>query len=185
MSLLFAEADPFTTKIGNSKHELVDSLLAVDQLSGSIYYQQNYLTVDANWQDGDQYFGDYYDWGWMVRFASIGYLSFDLPLIPDGYHLQSAHFMMYIGAMKGNSTSGVYPIFNYGGSSVYPEWILEHIDYGEAFNSNDVIPSTVYSTYTLFDHESLVPPSWVCYDVTDCLLLDFAQNRSLTQYRFY
>jgi hypothetical protein len=121
----------------------------------------------------------------MTRFASIGYLSFELPQIPDGYHLQSAHLMMYIGAMKGNSTSGVYPIFDYGNTSIYPEGILEHIDYGEAFNSIDVIPSTVYSTYTFFDLESLSPPCWVSFDVTDCLMLDFDDNRSLTQYRIY
>ncbi|HPI26742.1 MAG TPA: FlgD immunoglobulin-like domain containing protein, partial [Candidatus Cloacimonadota bacterium] len=180
-----AGADPFTAKLGNSKHEIVDSLLAVDELSGSIYYQQNYITVDANWQEGETYIGDYYSWAWMTRFASIGYLSFELPQIPDGYHLQSAHLMMYIGAMKGNSTSGVYPIFDYGNTSIYPEGILEHIDYGEAFNSIDVIPSTVYSTYTFFDLESLSPPCWVSYDVTDCLLLDSAENRSLTQYRIY
>ncbi len=185
VSMLFAGADPFTAKLGNPKHEIVDSLLAVDELSGSIYYQQNYLTVDANWQEGLTYIGDYYDWGWMVRFASIGYLSFELPQIPDEYQLQSAYLMMYIGAMKGNSTSGVYPMFYYGNTSVYPEGILEHIDYGEAFNSIDVIPSTVYSTYTFFDHESLSPPCWVSYDVTDCLLLDYSENRSLTQYRIY
>ena len=185
VSMLFAGADPFTSKLGNSKHEIVDSLLAVDELSGSIYYQQNYLTVDANWQEGETWIGDYYNWGWMVRFASIGYLSFELPQIPDEYQLQSAYLMMYIGAMKGNSTSGVYPIFDYGNTSIYPEGILEHIDYGEAFNSIDVIPSTVYSTYTFFDHESLSPPCWVSYDVTDCLLLDFDDNRSLTQYRIY
>lgn len=185
VSMLFAGVDPFTTKNGNSKHEIVDSILAVDELSGSIYYQQNYLTVDSNWQEGETYIGDYYDWGWMTRFASIGYLSFELPQIPDGYHLQSAHLMMYIGAMKGNSTSGVYPIFDYGNTSIYPEGILEHIDYGDTFNSIDVIPSTVYSTYTFFDLESLSPPCWVSYDVTDCLLLDSAENRSLTQYRIY
>jgi len=183
--MLFAGADPFTTKIGNSKHEIVDSLLAVDELSGSIYYQQNYLTVDANWQESQTYIGDYYDWGWIVRFASIGYLSFELPSIPEGYKMQSAHLMMYIGAMRGNSVWDLYPIFDYGNTSVYPEGVLEHIDYGDTFNSNDVIPSSVYGTNTFFNHETLMPPSWASHDVTDCLLMDFAANRSLTQYRIY
>ncbi len=185
VSMLFAGADPFTSKLGNSKHEIVDSLLAVDELSGSVYYQQNYLTVDANWQESQTYIGDYYSWAWMVRFASIGYLSFELPQIPDGYHLQSAHLMIYIGEMRGNSEWDVYPIFNHGNTSVFPEGIMEHIDYGDTFNSIDVIPSSVYGTYTFFNHETLLPPCWVSFDVTDCLLLDFADNRSLTQYRFY
>ena len=185
VSMLFAGADPFTSKLGNSKHEIVDSLLAVDELSGSVYYQQNYLTVDANWQESQTYIGDYYSWAWMVRFASIGYLSFELPQIPDGYHLQSAHLMIYIGDMRGNSEWDVYPIFNHGNTSVFPEGIMEHIDYGDTFNSIDVIPSSVYGTYTFFNHETLLPPCWVSFDVTDCLLLDFADNRSLTQYRFY
>ena len=183
--LLFAGADPFTTKTDSAKHEIVDSLWAVDRLSGSIYYQNNYITVDANWQEGETYIGDYYSWCWMVRFASIGYLSFELPSIPEGYKIQSANLMMYFGAMKGNSASGVYPIFNYGDAVVYPEGILEHIDYGSVFNSNDVIPNSVYASFTLFTHETLVVPSWVTYDVTECLLMDYAANRSLTQYRIY
>ena len=71
VSMLFAGADPFTAKLGNPKHEIVDSLYAVDQLSGSIYYQQNYFTVDANWQEGHTYIGDYYDWGWMVNIQCL------------------------------------------------------------------------------------------------------------------
>ena len=183
--ILYGESLPFSDTMGVSKNEIVDSLLAVDELSGSIYYQNNYITVDTNWQEGETWIGDYYSWAWMVHFASIGYLSFELPMIPDGYHLQSAHLMMYIGAMRGNSTSGVYPIFNSGDNSVYPEGILEHIDYGDSFNSNDVVPSNVYSTHTFFTNETLTTPCWVSHDVTDCLLMDFAENRSLTQYRIY
>jgi len=175
----------FPEVAGDTKNVIVDSLFAVDELSGSIYYRRNYTTVDVCWQEGETYIGDYYSWAWMYHFASIGYLSFELPMIPDGYHLQSAHLMMYIGAMVGNSTSSVYPIFNSGGYSVYPEGILEHIDYGDTFNSNDVIPSNVYGTHTFFTHETLSTPSWVSYDVTECLAMDFAENRSLTQYRIY
>lgn len=185
ISLLFAGVDPFSGKIGQTKHEIVDSLLAVDQLSGSIYYLQNYLTVDANWQEGETWIGDYYSWGWMVRFASIGYLSFELPTIPGGYELKSASLMMYIGAVKGNSVLDVYPTFDNGNTTVYPEGILEHIDYGNTFNSNDVIPSSIYATYTFFDHETLMPPCWVSYDVTQCLVMDISADRLLTQYRIY
>ncbi|MDD3535086.1 MAG: hypothetical protein PHC50_02945, partial [Candidatus Cloacimonetes bacterium] len=113
-SLLFAVADSFTAKNGSTKHEIVDSLLAVDRLTGSIYYQNNYTTVDANWQESETYIGDVYNWGWMVYFASIGYLSFELPSIPEGYKIKSANIMIYIGDMRGNSGSGIYPVFNYG-----------------------------------------------------------------------
>jgi len=183
--IIYGESLQFSEVMGDSKNEIVDSLLAVDELSGSIYYQQNYITVDANWQEGETYIGDYYSWAWMVHFASIGYLSFELPSIPEGYKMQSAHLMMYIGAMRGNSTSGVYPVFDYGNTSAFPEGVLEHIDYGDTFNSIDVIPSSIYGTYTFFNHETLMPPSWVSHDVTDCLLMDFSANRSLTQYRIY
>lgn len=185
IGFLYGGAELLPGKKASAKHEIVDSLLAVDELSGSIYYQNNYITVDSNWQEGETWIGDYYSWAWMVHFASIGYLSFELPMIPDSYHLQSAHLMMYIGAMEGNSTSSVYPIFNSVDNSVYPEGILEHIDYGDSFNSNDVIPSNVYGTHTFFTHETLSTPSWVSHDVIDCLLMDFAENRSLTQYRIY
>lgn len=183
MGLLFAEANPFTSKI-DSKHEIVDSLLAVDELSGSIYYQQNYLTVDANWQEGQTYIGDYYDWGWMVRFASIGYLSFEVPIISVGYELQSASLRIYIQTWSGNN-NGSYPIFDYGNTTVFPQGILEHVDYGDTFNSIDVFPSSVYSVYTFFDHETLVPPCWVSFDVTDCLRMSIDENMSLTQFRLY
>ena len=170
---------------GGTRNVIVDSLLAVDELSGSIFYRRNYTTVDVCWQEGETYIGDYYSWAWMYHFASIGYLSFELPMIPDCYHLQSAYLMMYIGVMRGNSDLGVYPVFNYGSTSVFPQGILEHIDYGDTFNSIDVIPATIYSCYTYFDHETLFPPIWVSYDVTDCLLFDMAENRSFTQYRVY
>jgi hypothetical protein len=184
-SVLFAVSNPMVAKNSDTKQEIRDSLLAVYTHSGSIYYQQNYLTVDANWQEGQTWIGDYYDWGWMVRFASIGYLSFEVPIIPEDYELRSAMLMMRIGAMKGNSTSGAYPIFDYGDTSVFPEGVLEHIDYGDTFNSIDVIPSSIYGTYTFFNHETLMPPCWVSHDVTACLLMDLAAYKSLSQYRIY
>jgi len=183
-SLLLAVNGPMSYTFGDAKHEIRDSLLAVDNLSGSIYYQQNYTTVDANWMAGETYLGDYYDMGWMVHFASIGYLSFEIPDIPEGYKLQTAQLMMYTGAMRGNSESGVYPMFNIG-SIIRPEGVLEHIDYGNTFSSNDVIPSTVYGIYTFFTYETLQLPCWVSYDVSECLLMDIASNRNLSQYRVY
>jgi len=185
-SLLFAGADPFTAKNGSTKHEIVDSLLAVNNLSGAIYYRQNYIEITVDHVSGEAYIGDFYSWISMTtHFASIVYLSFELPSIPEGYKIKSANLMMYLGGMKGNSTSGVYPIFNYGDAVVNPEGILEHIDYGSVFNSNDVIPDSVYASYTFFTYETLMPPTWVTYDVTECLLMDYAANRSLTQYRIY
>ncbi len=182
--ILHGETLQFSEIMGDSKNEIVDSLLAVDELSGSIYYQQNYLTVDANWQEGNTYIGDYYSWAWMVHFASIGYLSFVLPIIPDSYLIQSASLWVYIQSWSGNG-NGCYPIFDYGETMVCPEGILEHIDYGDTFNSNDVIPSSVYGTFTFFSNETLTPPCWVSLDVTDCLAMDFTSNRSLSQYRLY
>jgi hypothetical protein len=185
VSLLFAEADPFDTKISNSKHEIVDSLIAVDQLSGSIFYQQNYATVDASWMEGATYIGDYYDMGWMVHFASISYLSFGVPIIPEGYQLKTAVLVIYVYSTTGDSYLGEYPVFNNGSTATYPDGILEHIDYGSIFNSNDVIPTSIYGSYTLFSHSSLVPPCLISYDVTDCLISDLAEGRSLNQYRIY
>ena len=164
---------------------IVDSLIAVDQLSGSIFYQQNYVTVDANWMEDAMYLGDYYDMGWMVHFACIGYLSFELPIIPEGYQLSIARLVIYVFSTTGNSYLGGYPVFNNGSTATYPDGILEHIDYGNIFNSNDVIPTSIYGSYTLFRHGSLVPPCLISYDVTDCLLSDLANNRSLSQYRIY
>jgi hypothetical protein len=184
VSLLFAEADPFDTKISNSKHEIVDSLIAVDQLSGSIYYQQNYITVDANWMGGHSYIGDYWDMGWMVHFASIGYLSFEIPLIPEGFELQSATLRINYQSWSGNSEGG-YPVFNIGGGAIYPVGVLEHIDYGETFNSNDVIPSSIYGYYPLFNQGTFEPQSLVSYDISDCMISDILRDKTLNQYRLY
>jgi hypothetical protein len=131
------------------------------------------------------YLGDYYDIGWMVHFACIGYLSFELPIIPEGYQLSIARLVIYVFSTRGNSYLGEYPVFNNDSTSTYPDGILEHIDYGNIFNSNDVIPASIYGSYTLFRHGSLVPPCLISYDVTDCLLSDLANNRSLSQYRIY
>jgi hypothetical protein len=169
---------------GDSKQEIRDSLLAIDNLSGSIIYLENYAVIESNWQEGETYIGDVYDWITMYHYASIGYLSFEIPDIPEGYKIQSAQLMMFTGAMRGNSESGVYPMFNIG-SLIRPEGVLEHIDYGNTFSSNDVIPSSVYGTYTFFTYETLLPPCWVSYDVSECLLMDVASNRNLSQYRVY
>ena len=183
--LLHGEPLRFPEVAGDTKNVIVDSLLAVDELSGSIFYRRNYTTVDVCWQEGLTYIGDYYDWGFMYHFASIGYLSFGLPYIPEGYYLQSATLSIYIQAMKGNSVLDVYPVFNVGNTLVFPEGILEHIDYGDSFNSVDVIPLSVYGTCTLFNHESLTPHSWINYDVTNSILSDISSNRTLSQYRIY
>lgn len=167
------------------KTVIVDSLFAVDRLSGSIYYQRNYITVDANWQEGQTWIGDYFDMGWMYWFASIGYLSFDIPLIPEGFHLQSANLMMYVGAMRGNSESGVYPMFFTDNSITSPAGILEHIDYGDTFSANDVYPTSLYGSYVFFNQEMLFPPCWISYDVTNCVRTDIEAGRELTQYRIY
>lgn len=184
-SLLLAVSSPMSYTFGDAKHEIRDSLLAVDNLSGSIYYQQNYITVDANWQEGVTWIGDYYDWFWMYHFASISYLSFEVPIIPEGYTLERAILGVYVYGYCGNSYWDVYPIFNIGSTATFPEGILEHIDYGGVFSNQDVIPFAIYGTYTLFTHETLNQPCNIRYDVTDCLRSDIASNRALSQYRIY
>jgi hypothetical protein len=183
-TLMFAGGVDIPPQYNQDKSVIVDSLLAVDELSGSIYYEQNYTNVYSNWQGGQTYIGDYYSWAWMAWFASIGYLSFQVPPIPEGYELQNATLWVYIQTWSGNN-NGNYPIFDYGTTTVYPDGILEHINYGGSLSSHDVIPSSVYGTYTFFTSETLIPPCWVSYDVTDCLLCDLVGNRPLSQYRIY
>lgn len=185
LSCLIATLTKPSKTIDTKEPIIVDSLLAIDQLSGSIFYQENYITVDANWQESGTYIGDYYDWAWMVHFGSIAYLSFGVPYIPRGYELQSATIMIFAFSMRGNSLLGEYPIFDYGNSTIIPDGLLEHIDYGSIFNSNDIIPNIIYGTFTLFNQGSLVPPCWISYDVTDCLLSDISGNRLLSQFRIY
>jgi hypothetical protein len=185
LGFLYADGIENSQSYAAKEAVIVDSLIAIDQLSGSIYYQQNYVTVDANWQEGQTWIGDYYDWGWMVHFASIGYLSFELPIIPEGYQLSTARLVVYVFTKSGNSDCEVYPIFNNGNTITNPDGILEHIDYGNIFNSNDVIPTSIYGSHTLFNHNSLITPCLVSYNITDCLLSDLANNRSLSQYRIY
>jgi hypothetical protein len=185
LSILYADGIENSQSYAAKEAVIVDSLIAVDQLTGSIFYQQNYITVDASWMEGATYIGDYYDMGWMVHFASISYLSFGVPIIPEGYQLKTAVLVIYVFSTTGNSYLGEYPVFNNGSTATYPDGILEHIDYGSIFNSNDVIPTSIYGSYTLFSHSSLVPPCLISYDVTDCLISDLAEGRSLNQYRIY
>jgi hypothetical protein len=185
LSILYADGIENSQSYAAKEAVIVDSLIAVDQLTGSIFYQQNYITVDASWMEGATYIGDYYDMGWMVHFASISYLSFGVPIIPEGYQLKTAVLVIYVYSTTGDSYLGEYPVFNNGSTATYPDGILEHIDYGSIFNSNDVIPTSIYGSYTLFSHSSLVPPCLISYDVTDCLISDLAEGRSLNQYRIY
>jgi len=167
------------------KGVIVDSLVTVDRLTGSIIYLENYAAIESNWQEGQTYIGDVYDWLTMYRYASISYLSFEVPVIPEGYTLESAVLGIYVQGVNGNSYWGEYPIFNIGSTATFPEGILEHIDYGGVFSNQDVIPFAIYGAYTLFTHETLNPPCNIRYDVTDCLRSDIASNRALSQYRIY
>jgi hypothetical protein len=167
------------------KSVIVDSLVTVDRLTGSIIYLENYAAIESNWQEELTYIGDYYDWLTMYHYASISYLSFEVPAIPEGFTLESAVLGISVQGVNGNSYWNEYPIFNIGSTAVYPDGILEHIDYGGVFSNNEVIPFAIYGTYPLFTHETLNPPCNISIDVTDCLRSDIATNRALSQYRIY
>lgn len=181
-------AKPTPSIQSDPKNAISDSLWAVNAISGALYYYfiggYSYQEVDT--QLGITFTGDVYDWGLMsYHYTGIAYLSFELPTIPEGYHLQSALLMVYAGEMVGNSEEGVYPTFDHDYGMVYPSGVLEHIDYGCSFEPDDLNPAQVYGAYTLFTPETLVPDSWQSYNVTNCMLMDYAKGRSLSQYRIY
>ncbi len=82
--------------MGDSKMKLASSLLAVDELSGSIYYQHNYITVDANWQKVDSAIGDYYDWASDGSFCKHWVFIFSYALYSAGisFNLRRCGFIV-------------------------------------------------------------------------------------------
>jgi len=161
-----------------------DSLLSIDEITGSIYFTEGFGVVLPCSQETSTGIGDYWDWALMDKASSVAYLTFPIPLIPSGYRLQSAQLSIYCFGWMGNSVVGQYPIFDLQGNATNPPCILEHIDYGDQLDPGDLFPLQVYGQTELFDLQTPAN-SWTYVDVTEWALNDIGLGRDKAQFRIY
>lgn len=165
-----------------SRYEPLTGRLEVGGInSGPIYYLQNYTYIHVLPYDDGPGVGDVYDAGNMIHLACIAYMSYEIPSVPVGYHLQTAILHVYIYIMYGNSVAHNYPIFNNGTNTWNPDFLIEHINYGDSFTYIDVFPEVLDSAEVVLNTQI---EGWITYDVTSWLREDI-DSRTLSQYRLY
>lgn len=181
---------------------IIDSLYAIPELDGD-------LTADSlgipfrimNWtydiHVGDIGNGDpIYDNG-----SKRGYVSFPIPVVPDGYELVNATMRLYQYTSRGiiplsDSTyiCTYYPVWNVAGGDTI-KCIVSHIDYGISLDLGDWAKGDEGNPYTYNTNVGEitwqginVPGSsgeagYRYLDVTDCVLHDMAIGSIFSQYR--
>jgi len=114
------------------------------------------------------------------------YITFELPEIPVGYEIDSVTIRLYQFWALGGLPSQYFPVWNVAGGDTI-KCILNHIDYGYELDPGDWEKGDIGNPYTFTNNVGTVTESgedgYRYLDVTDCVLFDYQQERTLTQYR--
>ena len=163
---------------------MIDTLYSIPYLDGGINYDWDsniyyYNTGDTAFEVGDK--------GWSGFSTCKGYLSFELPDIPEGYELQYAEIFIKQYISIGNDVAGVFPIWD-----IYPPpdtlgCILDHIDYGNQLTPDDWTAGDPGDPQTLNSNIGVISDNaeyeFKNLEVTSSVLEDYNINRDKTQYR--
>ena len=181
---------------------IIDSLYAIQELDGDITADSLGIPFRImNWtydiHVGDIGGGDpIFDNG-----SSRGYLSFPIPVVPDGYELVNATMRLYQYTSRGiiplsDSTyiCTYYPVWNVAGGDTI-KCIVSHIDYGISLDLGDWAKGDEGNPYThnpnvgeitwqgINEPGSSGEAGYRYLDVTDCVLHDLAIGSIFSQYR--
>ncbi len=183
-----------------SAHTYVDSIYADNNLTGNIAYSQAGAPLVVITSIGTIMIGDTSETVIMPSNASMrGYLSFELPVKPDGYNVIEARLQVYQSHSVGN---GEYM----GCFELYPNWniidgenvdcFISHINYGAQLEFNDWVKGDEGNedTYNHFigviTHQNLNHANPMFgeqghryMDVTSCVYGDYSINNLYSQYR--
>jgi len=176
----------------------VDSLYAIPELDGGITADSTGVPIYQNSSTYEFVVGDLS--GWIEHGSSRGYLSFPLPVIPDGYELVNTTMRLYqyksIGCIFPESHEGFtyYPYWNViGGDTI--KCIVSHVDYGISLDLGDWAKGDEGNPYTFNPNvgeitwQGINEPGnhgeagYRYLDVTDCVLHDLAIGNLYSQYR--
>lgn len=166
---------------------IIDSVYANVQLDGSLFFRQSiqqvvlYLWVIGAGDTGESLIAS--DPNSIFR----GYISFELPQIPEGYVLDSVYVRLYQYASIGDGdiigNQEPYPLF-YGQEL---PCIMDHIDYGYQLDPSDWTkgdpgdPGTIHTNIGVISDSAEVGYRYL--DITDYVREDYINGRDKTQYR--
>jgi hypothetical protein len=171
---------------------IIDSVYSVPELDGTILFNPegepellNNFTYEM--QSGDT--GVPLIPGPPPNSCNRSFVSFELPQIPGNCDLDSVYIRLYQNRAicNGSELGGFgFPEWNIPGGDTI-KCILSHIDYGDELDEEDWEKGNVGNPYTFTHNAGTVIESsedgYRYIDVTDCILYDYQQERSLTQYR--
>ena len=177
-----------------SQETIVDSVYSDMNLDGHIVYWRvidQYETIMVNYEMPVGDFGiPNYNPPWIEPNSTCrSYISFELPDIPEGYHIENATLRLYQNFSKGDNEEPYFfdfPVWDIpGGENV--QCILSHIDYGDELDVDDWEKGDAFNPSTFESFAGVVTDNGTIgyrfIDVTDNVLLDYQTQRSKTQYR--
>ncbi|MDO9576361.1 MAG: FlgD immunoglobulin-like domain containing protein, partial [Candidatus Cloacimonadales bacterium] len=105
---------------------------------------------------------------------------------PWGYDIDSVIVRLYQFNSIGGPPTQYFPVWNVAGGDTI-KCILNHIDYGFELDPDDWEKGDVGNPYTYTNNVGTVTDSeedgYRYVDVTDCVLFDYQQERTFSQYR--
>ena len=125
--------------------------------------------------------GDYYSNLFWDYYYNRGFVSFDIPDIPNNYFLESAVLNIFQGLSCGNDVFGEYPIFNMQSGTIEPPCFIEHIDYGYSLDESDFFAQIIHFVGIISNSPE---EDWRSIQVTEMVLDDIENDRFYNQYRF-
>lgn len=153
----------------------------IPSISGLLTYNQQQNIVQVFTYQPVYGCGDSWDSFGGYLYAAHGYLSFGASFPQPGYHLQSASLNMHLFQFIGNDVIGVYPIFNNMSEQYEPPCLLEHVDYGNSLNVQDINTPNLHPGDVLLND---ITSGWISHDITAWVLDDIDNNnRSYFQIR--
>ncbi|MCK4653437.1 MAG: T9SS type A sorting domain-containing protein [Candidatus Cloacimonetes bacterium] len=162
---------------------IIDSVYADPLLDGEIQFfqpTQEYVILNGDQHDatttGDSGYENCY---------SRSYYSFDIPSIPEGYHIDSVYIKITEYRACGNNILYHLPIWDVPNGDTI-RCIMSHIDYGDELDVSDWTHGDYNSPYTYhYDIGITITDStdYLYFDVTDYVLDDVANQRQRSQYR--
>jgi hypothetical protein len=119
------------------------------------------------------------------------YISFELPDIPEGYHVDSVYIRLYQYRSEGNTgwfqtDPQDFPVWDVPGGDTI-KCILSHIDYGNELDVGDWEKGDTGNPYTYQHNIGVMTESgedgYRYLDITSSVLQDYELSRDKTQYR--
>jgi hypothetical protein len=169
---------------------IIDSVYSIPELDGYLLFSPEGQPVYMSSGSFDMHAGDLGPGSIPPsppsNSSKRAFISFELPEIPDGYGIDSVSMRLYQFDALGGYPTQNFPLCNVAGGDTI-KCILNHIDYGNELSWDDWEKGDIGNPFTYTHNAGTVTESgedgYRYLVVTDCILYDYQQERTLTQYR--